>query len=226
MVLEQGETTYPEATHGAATTDTEEELDTAATLLSLGTIRDDTLDEDTENAELMPIGGQNAPVDAAPEPIRLDQVSMDNTIAGLIQEDEVLDKQKLDSTGHNAENHEENVTKATTENSTTVKGALKMKTYALKKKAINKCRSFKCSECKEVKKTIKELNIHHRECHNPQICGICNRLFKLVSSLTRHMYKHTEPKFNCDQCDYRCQFESELQTHKITHRKNPSYQCM
>ena len=101
-----------------------------------------------------------------------------------------------------------------------------MKTYALKKKADNKRRSFKCSECKVVKKTIKELNIHHRESHNPQICGICYQLFKLASSLTRHMYDHNEVKLKCDQCDYRCHFESELQTHKIIHRKNLSYQCM
>ena len=71
------------------------------------------------------------------------------------------------------------------------------------------------------KRTIKELNIHHRDNHNPQLCGICNRSFKLASSLTRHMYDHKKPKLECDQCDYRCQFESELQTHKITHREEP-----
>ena len=38
LVLKQGEMTYPETTHGADTTSTEEELDAAATLLSLGTI--------------------------------------------------------------------------------------------------------------------------------------------------------------------------------------------
>ena len=58
LVLEQGGTSYQEAPPGTDTTGTEEDLDTAATLLSLGTIRDDTLDEDTENSELMPIGGQ------------------------------------------------------------------------------------------------------------------------------------------------------------------------
>ena len=229
LVLEQGGTSYQEVPPGADTTGTEKELDAAATLLSLGTIRDDTLDEDTENSELMPIGGQNAPIDAAPEPIRLDQISVDNAIAGFRQDEEVPDKpdkQKPDSTGVDAENQETNDSKSATDNSPTVKGALKTKMYALKKKAINKQRSFRCSECNEVKRTIKELNIHHRENHNPQICGICNWSFKLASSLTRHMYDHNEPKLNCDQCDYRCRFESELQTHKITHRKNPSYQCM
>ena len=229
LVLEQEGTSYQKIPPGTDTTGTEEELDAAATLLSLGTIRDDTLDEDTENSELMLIGGQNAPIDAAPEPIRLDQINVDNAIAGFIQDEEVPnkpDKQKPDSTGVDAENQETKDSKSATENSPTVKGALKMKTYALKKKAINKWRSFRCSECNEVKRTIKELNIHHRENHNPQLCGICNWSFKLASSLTRHMYDHNEPKLNCDQCDYRCQFESELQTHKITHRKNPSYQCM
>ena len=69
------------------------------------------------------------------------------------------------------------------------KGTLRMKTYTLKKKTNTKRRSFKCSEC-DVKKSIRELNIHHEECHNPQICGICGKLFKLASSLARHMYEH------------------------------------
>ena len=106
------------------------------------------------------------------------------------------------------------------------KGTLRTKTYTLKKKTNTKRRSFKCSECDVVKKSIRELNIHHEECHNPQICGICGKLFKLASSLARHMYEHNRPKYHCDQCDYTCQFKSELRTHKIVHRKNPLYQCM
>ena len=99
----------------------------------------------------------------------------------------------------------------------TVKGTLKTKTYALKKKTDSKRRSFKCSECDTVKKSIKELNIHHEESHNPQICGVCGKLFKHASSLARHMYEHNQPRYKCDQCDFSCQFESELNTHKIVH---------
>ena len=107
-----------------------------------------------------------------------------------------------------------------------VKGTLEMKTYTLKKKTDTKQQSFKCSECAIVKKSIKELNIHHEESHNRQICCIYGKLFKLVSSLSRHMYDHNAIRYHCDQCDYGCHFESELHTHKIIHRKNPSHKCM
>ena len=104
------------------------------------------------------------------------------------------------------------------------KGSLKTKSYVLRKPEVK--RSFKCSECDVVKLTIQQLNEHHRRTHNPQMCGICNRTFALASSLTRHMYEHEEKRFNCDSCDYSSHFESELESHKIVHRKNPSHQCM
>ena len=58
-------------------------------LLSLGDTRDDTLDDDDENAQLMPIGGITVPEDIAPEPLRLDQVSVDNVIAGIVETEEL-----------------------------------------------------------------------------------------------------------------------------------------
>ena len=45
---------------------TEEDLEAANTLLSLGDTLEDTLDEEEENALLMPIGGANVPEDVAP----------------------------------------------------------------------------------------------------------------------------------------------------------------
>ena len=66
LVLEQdsSQDTIIESEAGAA--NAEEELDAANVLLSLGDIRDGT--QDNENVNLMPIGGQNVPIDAAPEP--------------------------------------------------------------------------------------------------------------------------------------------------------------
>ena len=72
-----------------AATNTLEDLEAASTLLSLGDSLEDTLEEDDENALLMPIGGANNPEDIAPQPIRLDQASVDNTIAGLVETEEL-----------------------------------------------------------------------------------------------------------------------------------------
>ena len=232
---------------------TEEEMDVVTALLSLGEMGNDTLDDNNENAELMPIGGQNVSLDVTLQPILLDQLNVDNAIAEMIHAD---DQSKDTSANMKTEEQFEVQTVAkpddvkpddankenTTETRSTLpavpppasknkqelatKGTLRTKTYTLKKKTDAKRRSFKCSECDVVKKSIREFNIHHEECHNPQICGTCGKLFKLASSLARHMYEHNQPKYHCDQCDYSCQFKSELQTHKIVHRKNPSYKCM
>ena len=40
------------------------------------------------------------------------------------------------------------------------------------------------------------------------------------------MYDHTDIKYKCDQCDYSYHFESEMWSHRVVHRKNPSHQCM
>ena len=78
---------------------TEEDLEAASTLLSLGDTLDDTLDEGDENALLMPIGSANVPEEVAHQPLRLDQISVDNAIAGLVateqqEEDSANNKNK------------------------------------------------------------------------------------------------------------------------------------
>ena len=216
-----------QASTAVNTVSTEEDLEAASTLLSLGDTRDDTLDDDDENAHLMPIGGVNVPVDIALEPLRLDQVSIDNVIAGIVETEEL---EKDLTVG-------ETTAKPAAEEGTTVeplpdmrdqadnepavmKGSLKTKMYVLKKKPDSK-QTFKYSECKVVETSIYKLNEHHRWMHNPQMCGICNHTFSLASSLSRHMYDHDEKKFHCNQCDYSSHFESELEMHKIVHRKSP-----
>ena len=67
---------------------------------------------------------------------------------------------------------------------------------------------------------------HHRLLILSLCMEMSRKVLSLASSLARHMYDHNVLKYHCDQCDYGCHFESELQTHKIIHRKNPSYQCM
>ena len=206
---------------------TEEDLEAASTLLSLGDTLEDTLDEGDDNALLMPIGGANVnvPEDVAPQPLQLDQINVDNAIAELIS------TEQQEENGSNYTNNDGTPTdppavkQGQTDENLTKKGTLETKTYVLKKKPEKK-RRFKCSECNFVESSIQKLNEHHRRAHNPQMCGICNRTFTLASSLTRHMYDHEEKSFKCDMCNYSSHFKSELETHKIVHRKQPSHQCM
>ena len=208
---------------------TVEDMEAANTLLSLMDSLEDTLEEDDNNALLMPIGGANNLEDIAPEPIRLDQHSVDNIIAELIETEEL--KKSIEEDGMNqtetllAPTDQLQPSVHRPDNSANAKkGSLITKTYVLKKPAVKW--SFKCSECNTVKETIQKLNKHHREKHNPQMCGICNRTFELVSSLSHHMYEHEDKMFKCDSCDFSSHFASELANHKIVHRTNPSHQCM
>ena len=199
---------------------TEEDLEATSALLSLGDTLEDTTDEGDKNALLMPIGGANVPEDVAPQPLRLDQISVDNAIAGLVETE-----QQEEDTVKSVPTNLLAIKQDQTDTNPVKKGTLETKTYVLKKKP-EKRHTFKCSECKFVESSIQKLNEHHRRAHNPQMCGICNRKFALASSLTRYMYDHEEKTFNCDMCNYSSHFESKLETHKIVHRKQPSHQCM
>ena len=208
-------------------TNTIEDLEAASTLLSLGDTLEDTLDANDDNALLMPIGGSNIPEDVAPQPLRLDQVSVDRVIAEIVD----TEQSEIKDDRADGKDKNENViaplpTEEPDEESTAPKkGSLKTKTYVLKKKPSTK-RLFKCSECKVVKPTVQELNNHHRRHHNPRMCKICNRTFALASSLARHMYEHDEKRFQCEKCEFSSHFASELETHKIVHRKTPTHKCM
>ena len=105
------------------------------------------------------------------------------------------------------------------------KGAFKSQLYGLRRKHL-KDRAYKCQVCGISKCSMESLNDHHRRNHNPQMCGVCGKMFDLATTLAHHMYSHNEWKYYCDKCDYHCFFKSELESHKIVHREGPSFQCM
>ena len=227
--------------------ETEQDLEAANVLLSLhDEVRDDTQDEEDDNAALMPIGGPGAPVDdVTPQKIQLDQQNVDAAIANWVQnelnqedldknpeirpEQDVTEKVDLPPVENASPSTIDTDLKDDDEGDSGVKkkGSLHMKGYGLKRKQSSN-RSFKCSLCDTVKATVQKLNAHHRRRHGPQMCGICSRTFDLAASLMRHMYDHQKLQFKCDRCCEAFHFESELKTHKIKHRnKNaPSFQCM
>ena len=139
---------------------TEEDLEAASTLLSLGDTLEDTLDEGDENALLMPIGGANVPEDIAPQPLRLDQISVDNAIAGLISMEQQEEDTAYNKNEEGAPINSLAIKQDQTDTNPIKKGTLETKTYILKKKPEKK-QTFKCSECKFVESSIQKLNEHH-----------------------------------------------------------------
>ena len=107
---------------------------------------------------------------------------------------------------------------------TGTRGAFKSQLFGLRRKA-PKDRSYKCQICGKSKRSMEALNEHHRGRHDPQKCGVCGKIFDLATSLAHHMYSHYTRKFYCEHCNYHCFFQSELESHKIVHREQPSYQC-
>ena len=103
---------------------------------------------------------------------------------------------------------------------TTVKkgsrGASKSQLYGLRRNH-PKDRAYKCQVCGKSKRSMESLNEHHRRNHNPQMCGVCGKMFDLATTLAHHMYSHYTRKYYCDKCDFHCFFKSELEAHKIVH---------
>ena len=105
------------------------------------------------------------------------------------------------------------------------KGAFKSQLYGLPGKR-PKDRAYKCQVCGTSKRSMESLNDHHRRNHNPQMCGMCGKMFDLATTLAHHMYSHYMRKHHCDQCEFHCFFKSELEAHKVVHREQPTHQCM
>ena len=89
----------------------EEELEIADALLSLGEVWDNTI-EDDDNSQLMPVGAPINIIDAAPVPVMLDQINVDNAITSIIEAEE-LDKDKVNVTVPVPGEDDEGATKTT-----------------------------------------------------------------------------------------------------------------
>ena len=105
------------------------------------------------------------------------------------------------------------------------RGAFKSQLCGLRRKR-PKDRAYKCQVCGTSKRSMEALNDHHRRNHNPQMCGVCGKMFELTTTLAHHMYSHNVSKHHCDKCDFHCFFKSELEAHKVVHREQPTHKCM
>ena len=233
---------------------TEEEDEAVNALLSLSKSLPSNGENDTDvndNSEILPIG--KLLIDAVPVPIRLSQDNV-NAEINRLNLCESSNKAELkpkssqattttttivtSKTGAILSSHTEE-RPSTLLTSPTVKstqkscedspgspqGKLQLKSYRLKMKS-GKTRNFTCKSCGAAKRTVQELNDHHKRNHKQVMCGTCNKLFDAPLQLARHMYEHYEKTLQCDPCEQSFVFQSELDKHKINHRKNPSHKCM
>ena len=151
-------------------------------LLSLGGSSENQMDEE-DNAALMPIGTPTDIVDAAPVPILLDQVNVDNAIANIINTEQneadvpkstEADDDPLVAQGTTKPLDTDPSTAMTTDTTSAINthGLLKIRTHALKKKPDGN-RRYKCTVCGEMCPTMQQVNAHHLEKHKPQTCTVC-----------------------------------------------------
>ena len=235
---------------------TEDEDDAVDALLSLGSDLSQNISADdplNENALLMPIGAPTIQ-DINPVEVKLDQVSVDNTIANVIEQEQLLETstqspsqteqvslvdtendKPADSDGTiPAEDEVEESIDANQNNTddkpppTPKKGSVEIKEYGVKRKVSDGKLKFKCPKCGKRTKTRKQQNQHYKDSHDPTMCSNCDKVFNNPASLSVHMYDHMEHRFKCDNCEQGFHFAGQLTQHKAVHRKEGkgTFQCM
>ena len=234
----------------------EDEDDAVDALLSLGSDLSQNISADdplNENALLMPIGAPTIQ-DINPVEVKLDQVSVDNTIANVIEQEQLLETstqspsqtkqvspvdtendKPADSDGTiPAEDEVEESIDANQNNTddkpppTPKKGSVEIKEYGVKRKVSDGKLKFKCPKCGKRTKTRKQQNQHYKDSHDPIMCSNCDKVFNNPASLSVHMYDHMEHRFKCDNCEQGFHFAGQLTQHKAVHRKEGkgTFQCM
>ena len=139
---------------------TEEEDDAIYALLTLGRENTAHVDSLDENSQLMPIGGINLPIDVAPVQVRLDQVSVDQEIAGLQNEltlpppspatENTQDAPKPSTSASNPPTALNNDTAPVNDqvvSSPLKQGKIEIKEYGIKRNPGDDKLKFKCVKC-------------------------------------------------------------------------------
>ena len=86
---------------------------------------------------------------------------------------------------------------------------------------------FKCTMCKYTGYSRASVSEHFTATHGVVYCSTCGKKCANPHALKRHEYEHsTEKAHHCKDCDQSFFFESELISHRIKHRKHPSFKCM
>ena len=222
----------------------EDEDDAIEGLLQLSTADNLRVDFPGDNIQLLPIGARIP--DAAPTDITLETAAVTAAIENIALEEMVSKTTNTVSTQTTFTRQRHNrpvelseldteddaskkpITRSQAklgENSRSPKKAeFEMVKYGIKKRRSS--RTYVCKECGKCKRDLKELNKHYKRKHKPVMCGICNQLFSLPSTLDKHMYVHLNKSFTCEMCGMQFSFLSQLEYHKMVHKTIASYVCV
>ena len=108
-----------------------------------------------------------------------------------------------------------------------LRGTWKMTRHGIRKKyGPSHPQNYGCKVCGQLLPSQGELNEHYRNSHPLVLCPVCKKTFSCPNTRDRHLYSHNLNKqYNCDKCEERFAFESELSTHKIQHRTIRTWIC-
>ena len=86
-------------------------------------------------------------------------------------------------------------------------------------------RKYGCRLCTSRLESAQALKDHHVQTHGIMYCSDCNKAFNNQLSLTRHKYEHKSHPFVCKTCGDDFPFESQYQTHLLTHSNRRRFAC-
>ena len=159
-----------------------------------------------------------------------------------IQSNKDGDKKDVDDNGDEADNSNDdstnydnnqpataktgNVTTSSTydtEDSNGNKGKLNIKFVGWQK---YRCvRKYTCT-CGSTFSSQKKINTHYMEEHGMLRCTMCGKPFRTPAAHQKHQYEHLPKQFKCKKCGKEYMFQSQLDSHKISHRDQATFKCM
>ena len=210
-----------------------QELDTANTLLQLGTASA-ILEARYDNSELLPVNCP--PLDDFTR--KMKERDTDNSTLTLPQssdKDSVNDAntdsdQTIDYNQDASETSDktlEQTPDGTVEQPNTPKGRISYKQYGIRKSPVTApIRNLQCYYCEAICHSKRELNNHHKAEHTTVKCATCPKIFLTPDALLRHQYIHQESHhYKCPLCDKTCAFKSDLDMHVLKHIDDKIWYC-
>ena len=92
-------------------------------------------------------------------------------------------------------------------------------------KSSKRAKKYGCRMCDVRVDTAQELKTHHSNTHGIMYCKHCTKAFNNQLSLTRHEYEHKSRPYVCKMCGEDFPFESQFNTHKLTHSERRKHAC-